>query len=191
MTSAIPVYASATAGRACRRPLNEFQFPGFITQPGAGGRGDLWLHQNLSEFLRVPVNWLSALHSGSLLYYMHLFQDPGISQHSLWTPLPDSWWSAPADQWWFLASIRLHQGNSRTSDGRRTGYFWTSPPLAVAYSATALCWSRETKAVLGVTDALPVCLASEPSFPLSHKSIPRVSETNPSSSDLSVLNSPI
>ena len=41
--------------------LNEFQFPGFITQPGAGGRGDLWLHQNLSEFLRVPVNWLSAL----------------------------------------------------------------------------------------------------------------------------------
>ena len=50
--------------------LNEFQFPGFITQPGAGGRGDLWLHQNLSEFLRVPVNWLSAL----LLYNLHLFR---------------------------------------------------------------------------------------------------------------------
>ena len=46
--------------------LNEFQFPGFITQPGAGGRGDLWLHQNLSEFLRVPVNWSSALHSALL-----------------------------------------------------------------------------------------------------------------------------
>ena len=54
--------------------LNEFQFPGFITQPGAGGRGDLWLHQNLSEFLRVPVNWLSALHSGNLLYNIHLFR---------------------------------------------------------------------------------------------------------------------
>ena len=46
--------------------LNEFQFPGFITQPGAGGRGDLWLHQNLSGFLRVPVNWSSALHSALL-----------------------------------------------------------------------------------------------------------------------------
>ena len=53
---------------ACRLPLNEFQFPGFITQPGAGGRGDLWLHQNLSEFLRVPVNWLSALSESALLH---------------------------------------------------------------------------------------------------------------------------
>ena len=176
---------------ACRLPLNEFQFPGFITQPGAGGRGDLWLHQNLSEFLRVPVNWLSALHSQTLLYNMHLFQGPGISQPSLWTPLPDSWWSAPADLWWFPANIRLQQGNSRTSDGRRTGYFWTCPPLVVAYLATDPWWSRERTGVLGATGALPVCPASAPSSPLSHKSILRVSETNPSSSGPPVLNSPI
>ena len=57
-------------------PLNEFQFPGFITQLGAGGRGDLWLHQNLSEFLRVPVNWLSALHSVQVRFITFTFSGP-------------------------------------------------------------------------------------------------------------------
>ena len=117
------------------------------------------------------------------------FQGPGISQPSRWTPLPGSWWSAPAAQWWFPASTKLHQGSSRTSDGRRTGYFWTCPPLVVAYLATAPWWWRERMVgVLGATSALPVCLASAPSSPLSQKSILRVSETNPSSP---ALNRPI
>ena len=45
--------------------LNEFQFPGFITQPGAVAE-DLWLHRNLSGFLRVPVNWSTAFHCVAL-----------------------------------------------------------------------------------------------------------------------------
>ena len=37
----------------------------------------MWFHQNLSEFLRLPVNWFSALHCGSFpRYYIHFFSGP-------------------------------------------------------------------------------------------------------------------